>query len=118
MNISETHLDLVSKLMASAASQHRVLGQNIANANTPKYHARQVSFEQELEDILDKENISTEDLGTVVGYAEGLKERVDGNNVDMAREMGLMEKNSIIYSALSNILASRLSILKSSITGQ
>ena len=118
MNISDTQLDLVTQLMASASQRHRVISQNISNVNTPNYHTREVSFEKELESILSTDDLDAEQLATVITESEGLKERIDGNNVDLAREMGLMEKNSIIYSALSSVMASRLSILKTSITGQ
>lgn len=118
MNISDTQLDMVTQLMASAAQRHRVISQNISNVNTPNYHTREVAFEEELESLLSRDDLEAKHLSTVVTETEGLKERIDGNNVDLAREMGLMEKNSIIYSALSSVMASRLSILKSSITGQ
>lgn len=118
MNVSETQLDIVSKLMANAATQHRVIGENIANANTPEYRSRNVAFEDELTSILKREKIVPEDLESVIGFAKGLPARLDGNNVDVAHEMGQLEKNSVIYSAYSNILALRVNMLKSAITGQ
>ena len=118
MNVSETQLDIVSKLMETAATRHRVIGENIANANTPEYRSRTVAFEDELSSILQREEIIPEDLESVIGYSKGLSTRLDGNNVDVAHEMGQLEKNSLIYSAYSNILALRVNMLKSAITGQ
>lgn len=118
MNISESQIDVVSKLMAATATRHRVIGENIANANTPEYRSREVSFEEDLASILSEEELDTEHLDTAIQYATGLPARMDGNNVDVAREMGELEKNAIIYSAYSNILALRINMLKSSITGQ
>lgn len=118
MNISESHIDVVNKLMAATATRHRVIGENIANANTPGYRTLEVAFEEELKTILSQDDVDLNDLDPVVKYSTGLPSRVDGNNVDTAQQMGDLEKNAIIYSAYSNILALRMSMLKSSITGQ
>ena len=102
--------------MTAAATRHRVIGSNIANANTPKYRTREVSFEDELSRLIAKEDLQPEDLETTVRHTVGLPTRNDGNNVDVAREMGQLEKNALIYSAYSNIMALRINMLKSSIT--
>ena len=48
---------------------------------------------------------------------EGLAERSDGNNVDIDMEMGQLTKNSILFETYSQILATKLGMLRSAISG-
>jgi flagellar basal-body rod protein FlgB len=120
MSLPVSQVDLISKLLDVAILRQRVIGQNIANVNTPGYRQREVVFEQQLHDLL----AGGESGETMVGLeaevreARGLTARSDGNNVDIDLEMGRLTKNSLLYQTYSQILATKLGMLRSAIGGQ
>lgn len=119
MSVTPSQFDLLHKLLDSAHLRNRVIGQNIANVNTPGYRAREVSFEQQIAAVLSNaEDADVSDIRPVVRETEGLRVRADGNNVNIDREMGQLSKNSLFYQTYSQLLASRLSMMRSAITGQ
>lgn len=118
MNVTDPQLDLISKVLSAAAVRHRVVGQNLANANTPGYHAQEVAFDDHLQEQISSGDVDVSDLEPEVRHTAGLKERSDGNNVDVAMETGQLERNALVYSAFSNVLGQKLSMLRTAITGR
>ena len=109
-NSSQTNL--LSKLLQQSEQRQQAVSQNIANLNTPGYHALHVQFEDFLENT---------DSAVISGRLEelsGLVEREDGNNVDLDRELGELTKNSIEFETFSHLLVARISLFRSAITGQ
>ena len=50
---------------------------------------------------------------------EGLgPERVDGNTVDIDREMNDLTKNALLYQAAMQVLANRMAALRSAVSGR
>lgn len=97
----ESYLDLLSvrqKLMAT----------NIANADTPGYKTRDVDFQSEFQNMLQGGQPHATEVA-------GLKTNNDGNNVSLDREARLLSENALRFSAVSQILRGRISILKSAI---
>ncbi|QEL13332.1 flagellar basal body rod protein FlgB [Limnoglobus roseus] len=105
--------NLLTQSMTVAALRHRVIANNIANVNTPNYKAMEVTFEDELSKHLGQPAT----VKPVVTESDG-PERVDGNNVDIDKEINAMTKNSLLYQAASQILASRVGSLRSAISGR
>ncbi len=118
MSVTPSQFDVLSKLLDAAQLQHRVIGQNIANVNTPGYRTRAVSFEELLTETLANSADAGAKLEPRVQEVGGLRVRTDGNNVDIDREMGQLSKNSLFYQTYSQLLASKLSLMRSAITGQ
>lgn len=48
---------------------------------------------------------------------QGLAERVDGNNVDMEREVSELKKNALIAQSYSHLMASKLGMMRRAISG-
>ncbi len=113
MTPSAFRTDLLLQSMSVAALRHKVIANNIANVNTPGYKALEVSFEGELARHLGQ----PAGVKPVVTESDG-PERVDGNNVDLDAELNAMTKNSLLYQAATQILASRVGSLRSAITGR
>lgn len=119
MSVTPSQLELLQGLLDTAQLRNRVISQNIANVNTPGYRTRDVSFEQQIAKLLpDAENAEGSDHPPQIQEVEGLRVRADGNNVDIDREMGQLSKNTLFYQTYSQILASKLSLMRSAITGQ
>jgi flagellar basal-body rod protein FlgB len=106
-------LRVLSQLMHAAEIRHQVISQNIANVNTPGFHAREVEFEAEL-----ARRLRSDDAGhlalpePLVRPQSGLPERGDGNNVDIDREIGRLNKNALLYQTYSQTLATYLDSLR------
>lgn len=108
-----SQLQVLPQLMHAAEVRHRVISQNIANVNTPGYQALEVEFEAELTRRLRKGEVGAGPLPEPeVRHQQGLPERGDGNNVDIDREIGRLNKNALLYQTYSQTLAAYLDSLR------
>ncbi len=126
MSVTPSQFDLLWKLLDASELRHRVISQNVANVNTPGYHRKDVSFEEELARHLaaaQSNGTATDDAGirdmkAKVFEVSGLTGRLDGNNVDIDQEVGQLQKNALLYETYSQVLASKLGMMRSAITGR
>lgn len=120
MTPSNFGIDLLGQVLDAASLRHRVVSQNVANVNTPNYQRLEVAFEGELKKALDSAAGGTGGTGRVVPkvVVTDNPDRVDGNTVDLDREMGDLTKNALLYQAVSQILASRMASMRSAISGR
>lgn len=107
-----------------------VISSNVANADTPGYHAQKVEFEAALRDALntgDLLQMETSDPGHISQSEPGridpmiydnpdVNPGLDGNTVDRAREMVSMAENEAQFNAATEMLKRKLGILKYSIS--
>lgn len=117
MDVSSSRTDLLARVLDAAALRHRVIANNIANVNTPGFKRLDVSFEDELAKVLAGGG-DVRGVKPTVAEDPTAPERVDGNTVDIDREMGMLSKNSLLYTAASQILVARMSAMRSAITGR
>lgn len=111
-------LNLLTQVLDAAALRHRVISQNVANVNTPGYRRREVAFEADMAKALASPGgATTAQVKPQVVVADG-PERVDGNTVDIDREMNDLTKNALLYQAATQIVASRVAALRSAIAGR
>jgi flagellar basal-body rod protein FlgB len=97
-------------------ARHRVLTENVANAETPGYRARDLDFGSALARAFesDAERGVTEAAQPVIDPHATVK--IDGNSVDVDVEMSRLSQNALKIVALSQILAKRFSGLRAVIT--
>ncbi len=107
--------------------RHNITSSNIANAETPGYHARKLDFEQALERALDLDglrglSVNHKDhfpiaLGKgsvrpdIYENPEGAINN-DGNTVDLEREMSSLSENAILYRSALQLINKKLGALK------
>ncbi|MBY0370596.1 flagellar basal body rod protein FlgB [bacterium] len=118
----DTSVRSLEKSMDLFMVRHNVIADNIANAETPYYKAREVSFENELQRA-----VSSEEAGMAGLSIEGVRPSItqdlesemgqDLNSVDMDREMAKMTKNDVQYSAASQMISKKFALLKYAISG-
>lgn len=84
MNLIDTPLmQRLSHFLDATAFRSGIIAGNIANLDTPGYHARDVDFRSQLTSLMsDNPQMATPRV-TEIG---GLTERPDGNNVNIDRE--------------------------------
>ena len=118
MSVTPSHFDVVARLMDATAMRQRVIGQNVANVNTPGYQRSEVSFEDQLKKMLDDGDVDLTSLDPQVLTTRGLTNRSDGNNVDIDIEMGQLSKNELLFETYSQILAAQLGMVRAAISGR
>lgn len=108
----------LEKLLDYSALKHKVIGQNIANADTKNFKRREVEFEDLLKN-------SIQSLSSEKNNSASYKVEIDedspiiskGNNVDVNREMADMAQNSIMFKFASKKLTGYYQSLQSVIKG-
>ena len=97
-------------------ARHRVLAENVANAETPGYRARELDFGAALTRAFDQldEGRTADDATTVVDAHATVK--IDGNSVDVDTEMARLSQNAFKIVALSQIIARKYAGLRAVIT--
>ena len=106
-----------------------VLAQNIANADTPNYKARDVDFRAVLSDVGRQEHamVSTQnrhfDMAQGID-ADGMRYRTpfntsfDGNTVEISVEQAQYGKAAADYQATLNFLENRISGIRKALKGE
>jgi flagellar basal-body rod protein FlgB len=119
MTVQPAQFDLLHQLVSLADMRQRVIGQNIANVNTPDYRRLDVSFEETLSQLLTNgEDGLAKAVDPAILERGGGAMRADGNNVDIDRELGALNRNSLLYQTFVQVMSSRLSSMRSAITGR
>ena len=107
----------------------QVLAENIANADTPGYKAKDIDFLQALNNAKARQSGAmsrTNERHFAISTTSHLETQYrnpdqpdtgDGNSVDIHRERNAVMQNSLEYQASMTFLNSRISGLKKALTG-
>jgi flagellar basal-body rod protein FlgB len=111
--------------MSGLAARQRTIANNIANIDTPNFKASEVRFEDALKTALSRGQADTSadqsSLNRSVSRSsllDATSTRADGNNVDIDREMQMLGEANLTYSALTQVMSTRIGILRNVITGR
>lgn len=74
--------------------RHALLSANIANADTPNYHAKDLNFKEALNSAIVRKNV---DFKQFEQYRTPANQSIDGNTVDVDMERSAMMDNSLKY---------------------
>lgn len=121
---------VLSNALSVSSLRHKTISNNIANVNTPGFKRSEVLFEDKLQAALSgnrKLDMTQTHSNHLTGRQNSNVEpavitdlstsmRVDGNNVDVDKEMAAMAENSIVHDALTQQLGKYYSGLKSAIS--
>ncbi|MGB7344983.1 MAG: flagellar basal body rod protein FlgB [Pirellulaceae bacterium] len=116
-----SQLNSLDHALQSAQENHRVLSQNVANYNTPGYKTQRLDFDKMMQQLQEAGNSAQEAAKAVeqipVEQLQGIAERLDGNNVDLEREVSELKKNALSSQAYTQLMASKLSMMRRAISG-
>jgi flagellar basal-body rod protein FlgB len=87
--------------------RQKLVASNIANADTPGYHTRDIDFQFELQNAVTGSPQSSE--------VAGLQTKNDGNNVSLDRESRLLAENALRFNVASNLLKVQLQSIRAAI---
>jgi flagellar basal-body rod protein FlgB len=110
--------------MSGLAARQRTIANNVANVDTPGFKASEVRFEDALKAAIGRGAGATLNQSTLNAAAsrstlvDATTTRADGNNVDIDREMELLGEANLNYSAMTQVMSTRLGILRNVINGR
>lgn len=129
-NLFDKTTDALATSLQLRQIRHNVTSANIANAETPGYHAKKVEFEDALARALDMDGHSALSTSHGEHFSVGGKQEVapgiyenpdvavnnDGNTVDLEKEMSALTENSILYKSALQLINKKMAALKYAIS--
>ena len=125
---------VIDKEAECLAERFKAVTRNMANANTPGYARRNVSFEDQMREVMERDrklHMTVTDEKHIPSHPLRMKDveaseirilderyRLDLNNVDPEREMAVLSETRMMYTAFMRVAGSKLSMLKSVIAGR
>lgn len=115
MRLFGTVIQGLDRVLALHHERHRILAQNVANAETPGYRARDLDFGDSLRRAFerDAQGAGADEAREVV--ERGVPVKIDRNSVDMDYEMARLSDNAFRILALSRILGRKFAGLRRTI---
>ncbi len=93
--------------MSLLSVRQKLVASNIANADTPGYHTKDIDFQAEFRNAA----AGLTQAPTVI-EASGLYLKNDGNNVSLDREARMLAENALRFNVASNLAKSELRQVK------
>ena len=128
MDTIKDQLSFYSSALQLRGKRNNILASNIANAATPNYKARDISFEDEIKKFDNNGPITTTHTNHIVqnsgksinetSYREPLITSMDGNTVELAVEQMQFAENSMRYTTTVNFLNGKINKIISAIKGE
>ncbi|WP_299514694.1 flagellar basal body rod protein FlgB [uncultured Limnohabitans sp.] len=128
MNLLNQALGVHEQALQVKSRRLEVLAQNIANADTPHYKARDIDFKAVMSEAQQQETSMTATSSGHFGMGQGLdadgmrfrtpfNTAFDGNTVEMSVEQAQYGKAAADYQATLNFLESRVSGIRKALRG-
>jgi len=113
----------LERIIRQAGKRHEILASNIANADTPNYKARDISFNQVLGTEVGLVTTNPKHIPVSDGNSSSAGEvRIvdaasweDKNNVELDQEMAKMTENALRHQAGVTLLIERQSMFKNAL---
>ncbi|MBQ3402717.1 MAG: flagellar basal body rod protein FlgB [Synergistaceae bacterium] len=126
--------DVIEKESECLAQRYQAVSKNVANANTPGYARHNVSFEDQMREVMEQGrhlHMTVTDAGHIPSHPLRIRDvqaadtkimderyRLDLNNVDPEREMAVLAETRMMYTGFMRVAANKLTTLKSVIAGR
>lgn len=118
------YVNVLDKAADASALRNKIIGDNIANVDTPGYKRQDVSFEQDLQRALKNSRYQSLDdkvgsvrldrlKGRVFTDSGDYSYRMDGNNVDIDNENVELASNQLKYNGLVQSMSQQFKNLQS-----
>ncbi|MEY3047825.1 MAG: flagellar basal body rod protein FlgB [Burkholderiaceae bacterium] len=128
MNLVENALGIHERAIAVRNRRVELISQNIANADTPNYKARDLDFKKLIAGVEGMQVMATDkrhyEIAQLENTPDGLKFRVpfnsatDGNTVEMSVEQAQYAKATADYQATLMFLENRISGIRKALRGE
>ena len=125
-------VSLLEKALDIRSMKHNLIISNVANKDTPNYKAFDLAVEEEMQKLrgtadtvtlrktqkghLPSKKESCPEI-SIARTSKGYEQNIDGNTVDIEREMTNLAENNLLYDAMAQIMRKKLQGLKVAIQG-
>ena len=133
IDLFDKNLSLIDRSMSLRAKRNSLLASNIANRETPGYRAQDLVFDKQLGQALNSDQpgplkvtdhrhfdgVKRESINDVEGMqinSFNPDPRMDGNTVDLDKEMAKLAENQLMYRAAVRSASWKFRMLKSAIS--
>ncbi len=123
MSVTPSQFEMLNRLADVSMLRQRVIANNVANVNTPGYRSQRVDFEDVLTKQLEQGRDSVAPKLDFARINPEMREdtsnivRVDGNSVNINKEMGRLNKNKILYQTYMNLIKTKVQQMRTAIGG-
>ncbi|WP_417585777.1 flagellar basal body rod protein FlgB [Nitrincola sp.] len=129
----DSALGIHADALTLRARRAEVIANNIANADTPNFKARDIDFRAVLSGAMDgqqsplkmavtqdghKQQLADPDFAADLMFRNPLQPAVDGNTVEVQEEMARYTDNALRYQASFEFLNSKFSGLRKAVKGE
>ena len=118
MNVRVLPFELLQKSIEFTSANHQAISENLAHVNTPGYRTKHVEFFDDLRRELTTSQPNLDGVETRTVETDGLPIQLNGNNVDVDQQLTNLEKNTLLHQTYSQLLAAKISIMRTAITGR
>lgn len=124
--------DVLGESLNVLSDRQNIIASNVANANTPGYKAKTLNFKDVMGDLVSsgsslqmttdsiKDLSYKNDYGYIKSFIHNQTTEsmpsLDGNTVDLSKEMTDMTSNAIRFRAVANLLSKKFALLHYAIT--
>jgi flagellar basal-body rod protein FlgB len=112
-------IELVGRSLDVRTSRHKVLSNNIANAETPRYFSREIPFQKILEHSLGDSSMDlkrTHPGHFSANFETGMEAEPTWEEVSIDQEMAKLAENNLMFQSGVQALVKKLEALKATIT--
>lgn len=116
-------VDIITQGLDATSLRHKILSNNLANANTPQFRRSDIDFSSVYAEVNQIPMKSTHESHITTGIRisdnipivqdNSTSMRNDGSNVDVEREMIFLLENQLHYQAMTEVISRNLSLLRS-----
>jgi flagellar basal-body rod protein FlgB len=100
--------ETLARYMDLLSARQKLVTSNLANADTPGYHAKDIDFQFEFVSAVNSQSPRTIE-------PQGLYEKPDGNNVSMDREARLLSENAIRFNLAATLIRGNLESIRKAV---
>lgn len=109
-NLFGPQVNNLQHALSRTSQRHALLANNLANVNTPGYKRKDMDFNIALQEEMDKPSAAV--MGGESGATTGGALRLDGNGVDLEKEVMSLAETELHYQALTDMAGNYFSNLK------
>ena len=116
INDINNNIDLLQKSLEGLWKRNEIISNNIANAESSGYRAKDLDFEQVLQQYINKKEsvqpLDARELRFSILDRQGLSVKENGNNVNVETEMVSLTENNMKYDLATEALRNQLELLR------
>lgn len=105
-------------MLDGCAARHRVLAHNLANAETPNFKRQDINFKETLTKAINGDNRNGDQQANFqINTDTRSPSALNGNNVSIQRELGMILQNSMLYNTATTALSHKFARLRQAVRG-